>query len=310
MNQQAAVARAAVGPEGLINQLQSERTWAAVDLVGSDALGITAPVESYPQTRSATDEALDGFKRQTEAAGPEVAAVFAPAFEGLEGLDALRADIDNNIATSPTYNTSENEEFAEEMYNRYIAMIRPLFDATDQIARSIDDETLRTGAQLVNTTSRTIELFVDMARMHLILGARHGGINDRSEIDAAASRKVLWDRYNAALLAAEPPYDRVVDDTYPTEFNQGFTSLVERAMTGELVPVARADRAADHHQLGRHGGAAARSWRPRSTARPTTWWPRPACASGCSSGWRWRRSWPPSCSRGWSRGRSPGRCGR
>ena len=83
-----------------------------------------------------------------------MAAVFAPAFEGLEGLEALRADIDNNIATSPTYNTSENEEFTEEMYNRYIAMIRPLFDATDQITRSVDDETLRTGAQLVNTTAR------------------------------------------------------------------------------------------------------------------------------------------------------------
>ncbi|HEY7069655.1 MAG TPA: nitrate- and nitrite sensing domain-containing protein [Acidimicrobiales bacterium] len=236
VSEQAALARAAVGPGGVITRLQSERTWAAVELTGADALGITAPVESYPETRAATDEALDSFKRQTEEADPAVAAAFAPAFEGLEGLDALRADIDNNIATSPTYRTSNNQAFADEMYARYIAMMRPLFDATDQVTLTIDDKTLRDGAQLVNMTSRTIELFVDMARMHLTVGARQGGINDRTEIDAAASRKVLWDKYNAALLAAKPPFDEVIADTYPTEFNQGFTHMVERAMTGELVP--------------------------------------------------------------------------
>jgi signal transduction histidine kinase len=236
VSEQAELARAAVGPGGVITRLQSERTWAAVDLTGADALGITAPVESYPETRAATDEALDRFERQTEAAGPAVAAAFAPAFEGLQGLDALRADIDNNIATSPTYRTSSNQAFADEMYARYIAMMRPLFDATDQVTLTIDDKTLRDGAQLVNMTSRTIDLFVDMARMHLIVGARQGGINDRTEIDAAASRKILWDKYNAALLAAKPPYDKVIADTYPTEFNEGFTHLVERAMSGELVP--------------------------------------------------------------------------
>jgi signal transduction histidine kinase len=237
VSEQADLARAAVGPEGVIDRLQSERTWAAVDLVGSEALGVTAPVEGYPETRAATDEALAAFRLQTEDAGPAVAAAFAPAFEGLEGLEALRADIDDNIATSPTYRTSNNEEFAGEMYSRYIAMIRPLFDATDQITLTIDDKTLREGAQLVNMTSRTIELFVDMARMHLIVGARHGGINDRNEIDEAASRKVLWDRYTAALLAAEPPYDDVIAETYPTGFNEGFTGLVERSMSGEAVPI-------------------------------------------------------------------------
>ncbi len=234
---QAALARAAVGPGGLINRLQSERTWAAVDLSGSQALGITAPVQSYPETRADTDEALISFQRQTQKAGPEVAAAFAPAFEGLEGLAALRADIDDNIATSPNYGTSNNNDFADETYSRYIAMIRPLFDATDQVTLTIDDQTLRAGAQLVNMTSRTIELFVDMARMHLIVGALHGGINDRNEIDEAASRKVLWDKYNETLLAAEAPYDEVIADTYPAEFNMGFTSLVERAMSGETIPV-------------------------------------------------------------------------
>src|SRR5262245_27253230 len=233
---QAALARAAVGPGGLINYLQNERTWAAVDLTGAQALGITAPVEGYPETRADTDEALAGFERKTQKAGPEVAAAFAPAFEGLEGLAALRADIDDNTATSPDYGSENNNDFADEVYNRYIAMIRPLFNATDQVTLTIDDETLREGAQLVNTTSRTIELFVDMARMHLIVGVLHGGINDRNEIHAAASRKLLWDNYNETLLAAEPPYDEVIADTYPTEFNMGFTGLVERAVSGELVP--------------------------------------------------------------------------
>ena len=237
VSEQAALARAAVGPGGLITVLQNERSWAAVDLTGAQGLGITAPVESYPETRADTNEALENFRRQTQGAGPEVEAAFAPAFEGLAGLEAVRVDVDDNIAASPLYGNSGNNDFADEMYSRYTAMIRPLFDATDQVTLTIDDETLREGAQLVNMTSRTIELFVDMARMHLIVGALHGGVNDRNEIDAAASRKVLWDKYNTTLLAAEPPYDEVIDETYPSDFNLGFTSLVERAMSGEMVPV-------------------------------------------------------------------------
>jgi signal transduction histidine kinase len=237
VSEQAALARAAVGPGGLITVLQNERSWAAVDLTGAQGLGITAPVESYPETRADTNEALENFRRQTQGAGPEVEAAFAPAFEGLAGLEAVRGDVDDNIAASPLYGNSGNNDFADEMYSRYTAMIRPLFDATDQVTLTIDDETLREGAQLVNMTSRTIELFVDMARMHLIVGALHGGVNDRNEIDAAASRKVLWDKYNTTLLAAEPPYDEVIDETYPSDFNLGFTSLVERAMSGEMVPV-------------------------------------------------------------------------
>ncbi|HET8620324.1 MAG TPA: nitrate- and nitrite sensing domain-containing protein [Acidimicrobiales bacterium] len=233
---QAALARAAVGPNGLINHLQDERTWAAVELVGSNSLGVTAPVESYEETRQATDEAVRELREQIRGAGPVAAAAFGPALENLADLDPLRAEIDDNRATSPVVGTSDNNAFAEGMYDRYIAMIRPLFDATDQVSLTIADDRLRRGAQLVNTTSRNIELFVDMARRHLIVGSQGGGIDERSEIQEAARAKSLWDHNNRLITSAEAPYDTVVAEHFPAEFVGSFTAMVERAIAGEVVP--------------------------------------------------------------------------
>ena len=233
---QAALARAAVGPNGLINHLQDERTWAAVELVGSNSLGVTAPVESYEETRQATDEAVRELREQIRGAGPVAAAAFGPALENLADLAPLRAEIDDNRATSPVVGTSDNNGFAEGMYDRYIAMIRPLFDATDQVSLTIADDRLRRGAQLVNTTSRNIELFVDMARRHLIVGSLGGGIDDRSEIQEAAHAKSLWDHNNGLITSAEAPYDTVVAEHFPAEFVASFTAMVERAIGGEVVP--------------------------------------------------------------------------
>ena len=232
---QAALARAAVGPNGLINRLQDERTWAAVELVGSSSLGVTAPVESYEETRQATDEAVRELRLQIRGAGPVAAAAFGPALDNLADLESLRAEIDDNRATSPAAGTSDNNGFAEGMYTRYIAMIRPLFDATDQVSLTIADDRLRRGAQLVNTTSRNIELFVDMARRHLIVGSG-GGIDDRSEIQVAARAKSLWDHNNRLISSAEAPYDTVVAEHFPAEFVGSFTAMVERAIAGEVVP--------------------------------------------------------------------------
>ena len=129
-------------------------------------------------------------------------------------------------------------------------MIRPLFDATDQVSLTIADDRLRRGAQLVNTTSRNIELFVDMARRHLIMGSG-GGIDDRSEIQDAAHAKSLWDHNNGLITSAEAPYDTVVAEHFPAEFVgvvHGHGRARHRRRGGAD---GRADRPAHHRRLGR-----------------------------------------------------------
>src|SRR5918997_744330 len=234
---QAELARSAAGPSGLISKLQDERTWAVIDLAGATGLGIAAPVESYEETRRATDEAVAALAEELQAGGEEVGDRYAAAMAGLGDLEALRADIDHNRADAPASGTTDNTGFSEEVYQRYVDLVVPFFDATDQIVGSIRDPDLRHGAELVNVASRGIQQYSDMSRHMLIDGASSNGVDTRSEIWAAAAARELWDRYNARLVAAEPPFDAVVAEQYPHQPVADFTALSDRSLGGEAVPV-------------------------------------------------------------------------
>jgi signal transduction histidine kinase len=238
LRSQAALARAAVGPGGLINRLQDESTWTVIDLTGATGGGVHAPVESYEATRRATDEALAGLRAEVESGGEAVAAAYARALDGLAEIDRIRADVDADRASSPLAGTSGNIDFSEQVFQRYASLTRPFFDATDEVVASIDDARLRRGAELVNTASRDIQQYVDMARHVLISGTSDGGlVDERTEIREATVRKEQWDAYNGQLTRARAPYDRIVAATYPYEFVAGFTELAERSLRGEAIPV-------------------------------------------------------------------------
>jgi signal transduction histidine kinase len=234
---QTEIATAAVGPGGLITHLQNERTFAAVEAVNSDdSLGVRIPVRGYDETRALTDESLAMVRQEIARRGPAVQAAYAPAIEGLEALDRLRADIDANTQL-PEYNTEANGNFQNRLYQRYTQMIRPFFDATDKIVRAIDDDELRQGVVQVNTASRNIELFLDLVRTLAVIGGRQGVVDTREEIRDIVSRKVLWDPIVASVTRAKVPYDEVVDDVYPLGFIENVNTLVQRSLTAEDVPI-------------------------------------------------------------------------
>jgi len=234
---QTQIATAAVGPGGLITHLQNERTYAAVKSVGSDvSLGVRVPVQGYDETRALTDESLGMVRREIAARGPQVQAAYAPALQGLDALEQLRADIDANTRIEG-YNTEANGEFQNLLYRRYTELIRPFFDATDKIARAIDDDELREGVVQVNTASRNIELYLDLVRTLAVIGGRQGVVDTRPEIRDIVSRKVLWDPIVASITHAGAPYADVVHDLYPVDFIDGIDNLVQRSMSGEDVPI-------------------------------------------------------------------------
>ncbi len=237
LRSQAELARAAVGPGGLINHLQNERTWAVVDLAGADDLGINAPVESYEEARRFTDEAVAALAAELETRDDDVGGGYIAALAGLGALGALREDIDRNRATSEVVGTTGNTEFTEQVYQRYVDLIVPFFEATDDIVQSIADPELRRGAELVNLASRDIQQYSDMSRHMLIDGMSANGVDGRDEIRSAAATRALWDRYNARLVDAEPPYDAVVTDHFPFEFVADFTELSDRSLRGEQIPL-------------------------------------------------------------------------
>src|SRR4029453_15916657 len=128
-----------------------------------------------------------------------------------DGLEQLRADVTANTQL-PEYNTEANGEFQNQLYQRYTQLIRPFFDATDKVARAVDDEALREGVVQVNTASRNIELYLDLVRTLAVIGGRRGPGDTREEIRDIVSRKVLWDPIVSSIRHAEPPYADLVHD--------------------------------------------------------------------------------------------------
>jgi signal transduction histidine kinase len=231
---QVALARAAVGPGGLISVIQNERAWPALELTGAVDL-LELPVEDYAQTRSQTDEAITTFEAELADLGPEAVAAYAPAMDGLDKLAELRVDIDADQA-SPNHGTSANNDFSDQIYARYTAIMRAFFAATDGVARGMEDDRLQRGTNLVNLSSRHIELFSDSARTALVIGLVRGGVDQLDEVRALTSRKILWDAQVAQLRAAEAPYDRVVEQSYPDEFVDTYTQQLANVETGQQVP--------------------------------------------------------------------------
>jgi signal transduction histidine kinase len=230
---QTELARAAVGPAGLITRLQDERSWIALEMTGNQDL-MEVPVEDTAESRRLTDEAIADFEAELEDRGASAVAAYAPALENLAELREIRAAVDADQA-SPLHGESANREATNEVYRRYTGVIRPFFEATDDVAAGIDDGDLRRGVELVNTSSRQIEVFVALARIQLVNGTVGGGVDTPQEVDEIVDLRVLWDAQNSELLGATPPYEAVVAEHFPREFADSFTALVDRSLQGDAI---------------------------------------------------------------------------
>jgi signal transduction histidine kinase len=233
---QTGLARAAVGPAGLITRLHDERSWPALELTGSEDL-IEVAVEDYDESRRLTDEAITEFRADLATRGTAAEAAYAPALQRLdEELAQLRADIDGDT-DAPLHGERANTAFADEVFTRYTSLIRPFFDATARVASAVQDGDLRRGTELVNLSSRQIEMLSALARLLLVTGTVGGGVDAPDEIDRIVELKVRWDASVAELGRATAPYDAVVARHFPHEFVAGFTDMADRALAGEAVDI-------------------------------------------------------------------------
>ena len=175
---QSELAAATDGPGGLLRSLQDERNWVAVELIGQGGL-VLVDVEGYDETRQKTDEAVEGFTDLVAGGSDETKEAYRPALAGLDGLAALRTEIDAFDAPR----TIDNAEFANEMFEGYTAMITPFFDAVDTIAASVDDPDLRRGAGLIATSSEQVEVVGNLVRRTLVYSLlTDGGVDTPQEI--------------------------------------------------------------------------------------------------------------------------------
>ncbi len=230
---QTELARASIGPSGLITSLQNERTWAAVELIGQET-SIQPPIVGYDESRRATDQAVAAFRDTLSGEGGNAPAVYAQPLANLAELAELREKID----ASTTTRDLTNIPFSDEIYAGYAQMIRPFLDANTQVALAIDDAQLRQVTSLVDTTTRQVETLSDLARASIIEIVLGGGLNEADEIAATAKLKAVFDKANDELREAPDPYDEVVAATFPEDLATGFSEQLDAAIAGDAVDMA------------------------------------------------------------------------
>jgi hypothetical protein len=209
VQRQTDLARAAIGPAGVLTSLQNERLWnIAVALELEEQLDL--PVDSFDEAWGATDEALADLERRVTAGDQAIADAFGPALASFEQLRELRIGF-QAFEEGSRRTTAETVEYAFGMFDRYTELMTPLFDASTNLAADIEDEELRQGTEVSDTTARAIEAMTVLAsRTVTIALISDGGVDERAEIVELSQLRASLRRHVEVLRLMPEPYADVV----------------------------------------------------------------------------------------------------
>jgi signal transduction histidine kinase len=228
---QTELATSSIGPGSLVTRLQDERNRAAIDLIGlGDAAGL--PVADNAEARGLVDEAIPQLRAELDGRGAEVTSAFAPAWEALKGLDALRDDVDAYVG--PTDLT--NDEFADEVFTRYTDIVEAFFDATATVARGVDDADLRNGVEIVDAAARQSEMRARIVR-RVVLAVVTGGDPVVALHDVAALNDRSQGFDDDIRANATGPYAGIADGTFAEPGVQSFNQQVATFLAGGQVNI-------------------------------------------------------------------------
>ena len=230
VHSQTRLARAAMGPTGVLTRLQDERSWTVVELTGADAL-VQTPVQDYDQARSETDDAIAAFRDAVADEGETVRRAYAPALDNVADLAAIRASVDQDTAPRGL----DQVPFANDVYTRYSDLLQPFFEATNRVALAVDDAELRQWTTLVGRSAQQVETLGNLARQVVVDASLGDGINEAGEIAAVNQLKNQFDQANDDFMRAEAPFSTVIHPTFPAELVTGFSENVEAALAGRQV---------------------------------------------------------------------------
>ncbi len=202
------LATVSIGPSSLTTELQNERNYTSLDLIGlADAA--TLEVSSVAEARDRVDAAVADLRSYLAGRDEIVSAAFAPAFE------ALDADLADVRAVWDGYDgpkALENQPMADDVFERFSTMTKAFFTATESVATAVDDNALRNGIEIVDSSNRRGELLADITRL-IVLDTLTQGDEAQYRSDVA----VRVDRIDAAehriAQLSEGPYADVASET-------------------------------------------------------------------------------------------------
>jgi hypothetical protein len=161
-------------PRALVMALQDERNLATSRLLGiEDAIAL--PVTETAQARSATDAAAAAF--EAFVAGSAAGEAYQPGLDALDALGDLRSDVDADRGPR----TLDNIDTAQEVFDRYAAIVGGLLDAHTAFAFTIDDPVVRAGAVAYGQGLRLDEQTAQLGRV-AVLHAVSPGVDSLSEL--------------------------------------------------------------------------------------------------------------------------------
>jgi Nitrate and nitrite sensing len=154
-------------PRALVMALQDERNLATSRLLGiEDAIAL--PVTETAQARRATDAAAAAFEAFV-AAAPDGAA-YRPGLDALGTLGELRSNVDADAGPRDL----NNIDAAQEVFDRYAAIVRGLLGAQQAFADTIDDPIVRAGAAAYGRGLQLDEQTAQLGRAALLAAVSPG----------------------------------------------------------------------------------------------------------------------------------------
>jgi signal transduction histidine kinase len=228
---QTTLATSAMGPGSLVTSLQDERNFGGLELIGLET-ATDLPVTSTEEARAIVDDGAEELRALLADQPAEVRAVFTDPLAALDDLAGIRADMDAYDGERNLANT----DLADEVFERYTAVISTFFDATTQIALRTEDVALRNGVELIDYAARQSELRARMVR-RVVLMRLTGDATDREglhEVAAFYDRATGFDQ--AIGRAGVGPYEAAAAPLFEDEQVQRFNSQIE-----EFLATSEAD---------------------------------------------------------------------
>ncbi|MGH9214045.1 MAG: nitrate- and nitrite sensing domain-containing protein, partial [Acidimicrobiales bacterium] len=231
VREQARLAKAASGPNGLLTALQNERNRAAVDLLGQGA-NLELPVRDNAEARERTNEAIDELAALIAEQGGQAEELFAPAIEQLDQLTQLRTDVD----AEPGPFDLDNTDASDPVFIRYTELIDALLDANTRLSVEIEDPELRRGADLAYRSSLQTDLMARLVRTLLISGVT-GGLDNAALNEAGGTFQLASENYAAIRDMAVGEYATLAERLVEDEEEAGLLHRVapETLASGQVV---------------------------------------------------------------------------
>ena len=235
---QVTLAETALGPSSVLSAIEEERNAAGVYLLGQED-AFVLEVEDNAEARGLSDEAITTFRAVVEQQDPAVAAAYAPAFDVMQTLDALRAEVD---ATPDANRTLRNIDAVSENFAGYSAIMDSLATANRQVALEVDDPQLRQGVELVDMNSQQTDLVAKLVRDQLLAqvgGAAPNGVDTAAEVDVLASNVgQLRANYEDMASSATGEFVPLVQDLLGAEVVVRFPEVVDQSIATGQVDIA------------------------------------------------------------------------